>query len=70
MGWIDFFENCELVGFLKVVYLSLDATYQILLNSFCVFSPDDFKNRMMGVAKNLQNENTRPINSVDLAHMQ
>jgi hypothetical protein len=24
----------------------------------------------MGIAKNLQNENTRPINSVDLAYMQ
>jgi hypothetical protein len=32
------------------------------------FSPEDFKNRI-GIAKNLQNENTRPINSVDLAYM-
>jgi hypothetical protein len=24
----------------------------------------------MGIAKNLQNENSRPINSVDLAYMQ
>jgi hypothetical protein len=35
----------------------------------CEFRPEDFKNRM-GIAKNLQNENTRPINSVDLAYMQ
>jgi hypothetical protein len=33
------------------------------------FSPEDFKNRM-GIAKNFQNENTRPINFVDLAYMQ
>jgi hypothetical protein len=54
------------------VYWSPDATYQILLNSFGVwplhFSPEDFKNRMR-IAKKLQNENTRPINSVDLAYM-
>jgi hypothetical protein len=68
LGWIDFFEK-----FLKIAYWSLDATYQILFNSFDVkplhFSPEDFKNRM-GIAENLQNENTRTINSVDLAYMQ
>jgi hypothetical protein len=56
LGWIDFFEKCEFqiaLG-LKIYVCPLHI------------SPKDFKNRM-GIAKNLQNENTRPINPVDLA---
>jgi hypothetical protein len=75
MRWIDFFEQCgfQIVWGHKSFVLVPRCHIQILLNSFGVwplhFSPEDFKNRM-GIAKNFQNENTRPINSVDLVYMQ
>jgi hypothetical protein len=63
LGWIDFFENYELqIAWGLQSCVLVPRGHKILLNSF------GFKNRM-GIAKKLQNENTRPINSVDLAYM-
>jgi hypothetical protein len=64
LGWIDFFAKYEFQ-----IAWGLKSCVLVPRCHIPPLSPEDFKNRM-GIAKKLQNENTRPINSVDLAYMQ